>query len=337
MAHMKHLSAVAVLVVLARAVPCMGGVLVSKAGSTGNLFWYSAETSSGPFYHTINGDGASAHFDVVFIGDGYNKTDEDQQRFTAAAEEFRTRLFAVAPFADASTCVNINVVNLVSQQSGIDDPDQSPALVHDTALDCTFVTGSMQIKGDLSKAEEACALAGVAFDAIYVIVNDSHSHDGSWADYSTGIAFSSDRFPWGTVMAHELGHLVARLADEYRAPDCGACVCPADCASEINFRTYTDTWAPEEPNVTNASDPALVPWKDLLDTETFPTTVELVCDGETIGRWEGAAGQCFGIYRPREYCLMDGVTGDDPLIDDFCPVCRRAIVDALTLYYACGP
>jgi hypothetical protein len=34
---------------------------------------------------------------------------------------------------------------------------------------------------------------------------------------------------------------------------------------------------------------------------------------------------------------MDGVTGDDPLVDDFCPVCSRAIVDALTTLYACTP
>jgi hypothetical protein len=115
------------------------------------------------------------------------------------------------------------------------------------------------------------------------------------------------------------------------------CLCPEECEAEIKFRSYTDPWVPEEPNVTTATDAALVPWADLVTTDAFPTTVDNVCDGEVIGRWEGAAGLCFDIYRPRQYCLMDGVTGDDPLVDDFCPVCSRAIVDALTTLYACTP
>jgi hypothetical protein len=333
---MKHFSAIAALIVVVTAVPCAAIDIVTKVGTTGT-YDYVVDGSSALLYRPLHGDGASAHFDIAIIGDGYQKTDLDQQRLTSAAERFVAGLFAVAPYTEAGACINVYLVSLISTDSGIDDPDQTPALVHDTALDCTFVTGSMEIKGDNDKSEEACSLAGVPFDAIYVIVNDSGNHDGSWAEHATGIAFSSDLFAWGTVMAHELGHLVARLADEYRAPDCDACACPADCASEIHFRTYTDPWVPEEPNVTNASDPAFVPWKDLLDTEALPTTSENVCEGETIGRWEGAAGECYGIYRPREYCLMDGVTGDDPLVDDFCPVCSRAIVDALATYYACAP
>lgn len=337
---MKSLPIVVAMAVIA--VPCAAVDIAEKLGTTGT-YYYIVEDSDGLLYRTLHGDGASARFDIVIIGDGYQKTSADQRRLTAAAERFVAGLFAVTPFSEAREYINISLVNLISNDSGIDDPDPptttppTAPLVRDTALDCAFVTDSMKITGDLNKAAEVCALAGVSFDVIYVVANDSLGHDGSWWEPSPPVAISSDLFTWGTVMAHELGHAIATLADEYRAPDCGACLCPEDCASHIEFRTYGDDWAPEEPNVTNASDSMMVPWKDLMTTGAFPTTIDRVCNGETIGRWEGAAGECFGIYRPREYCLMDGVMGDDPLADDFCAVCSRAILSTLSTAYSLSP
>lgn len=330
-----------VVAMIAIAVPCAAVDIATKVGTHGTYNY--VVSSDGLLYRTLHGDGASARFDIAIIGDGYRKTDADQRRFTAAVEQFVEGLFAVSPFSEAGEYINISLVNLISNDSGIDDPDPptttppTPPLVRDTALDCAFVTDSMEIKGDPKKIEEVCTLAGVAFDVIYVVVNDSLGHDGSWWEPSPPVAISSDLFTWGTVMAHELGHAIATLADEYRAPDCGACLCPADCASHIEYRTYRDTWAPEEPNVTDASDSMMVPWKDLMTTGAFPTTTDRVSDGETIGRWEGAAAECYGIYRPREYCLMDGVMGDDPLVDDFCPVCSRAILSTLSTLYSYTP
>lgn len=314
-------------------------VTVQKTGTTGTYTYYVATPSSPP-YRVVAGDGVTSRFDIAIIGDGYVDSMDDQGRFTQAAETFVEGLFNISPYKESRGCINVYVINLVSTDSGIDDPDAG--LVHNTALDCSFVTGSMQITGSLSKADEAVHLSGAPFDIIYVLVNDSKGHDGSWANYSTKIAFSSDMYTWGTVMAHELGHVLGKLADEYRAPECllcGNCApCPPDCANKVNYKTYTASWAPAEPNITIESDPALVPWSDLLTTQSFPTTVDSVCEGDVIGRWEGANNYCFKIYRPREYCLMDGVTGDDPLIDDFCPVCARAITTVLAAYYNCtGP
>lgn len=321
---MKHLPVVVAMIAIA--VPCAAVDIATKVGTTGT-YNYVVDGSDGLLYRTLHGDGTSQRFDIAIVGDGYQKTDADQWRFRVAVEKFVAGLFAVSPFSEAREYINISLVNIISDFSGISDPDVG--LVHDTALDCSFVTGSMEITGTTStlettnKAFDACNLAGVAFDVVYVIVNDSKGHDGSWANYTSKIAYSSDLYPWGTIIAHELGHLIADLADEYRAPDCNPC------ASNPTLVTFTGEWIPDEPNVTTAADRSLVPWSDLLQTEAFPTTIDSVSDGDTIGRWEGAAMDCFGIYRPREYCLMDGTTGDDPLIDDFCPVCVRAIVERL--------
>ena len=319
---MKHLPVVVAMIAIA--VPCAAVDIATKVGTTGT-YNYVVDGSDGLLYRTLHGDGTSQRFDIAIVGDGYQKTDADQWRFGAAVEKFVAGLFAVSPFSEAREYINISLVNLISTDSGIDDPETppTPPLVRDTALDCSFVIGSMEITGDTNKAFEACNLAGVAFDVVYVIVNDSKGHDGSWANYASRIAYSSDLYPWGTIIAHELGHLIADLADEYRAPDCNPC------GSNLNLVTFTAEWIPDEPNVTTATDSSLVSWANLMQTGAFPTTIDSVSDGDTIGRWEGAAMECFGIYRPREYCLMDGTTGDDPVIDDFCPVCVRAIVERL--------
>jgi len=316
--------------VLAPARDAAGGT-VELTSPTGNKYTLQVTSSNTNFVSLNPGNGGAESFDVVILGDGYTASAEDQARLTRAAKVFVDNLFLVSPYLEFKSCINVWLVNLISPQTGIDDPDQTPPYVVTTALDCSFKTGSMEITGNLDKAEEVCSLAGVACDAIYVLVNDRFDHNGSWALYAQDIAFSSDKFPWGTIMAHELGHVVARLADEYRYPDCGQ-------AEE--FVTYTAGLAGfeiPEPNVTDAEDIALVPWKNLLETETFPTTIDSVCSGETIGRWEGGRWLCFGIYRPRQYCLMDGVTCDNPDNDDFCPVCSRAISDSLSILYGCSP
>ncbi len=268
--------------------------------------------------------------DVVMVGDGYDATPEDQERLTNAAHEFVNRLLQVPPYSEAGSCINFWLINLVSKDSGIDDPVQGR--VFDTALNCSFAGGgSMEITGTAPLVQDLCSQAGVPFDAIFVIVHDKFDHDGAMANYETGIAYASDMFTWGTVMAHELGHVIGRLADEYRAPSCYV----SGCATTDATAYYHDGYPPEEPNVTNAEDPGLVPWANLLETKSFPTTIDSVLNGDVIGRWEGGDERCFGVYRPRQSCLMDGVTGENPADDPFCPVCSRAIVDSLRVRFGC--
>ncbi len=346
MSRARDIPILAAVAVVAYAVPSAAldtrTVTVNNPTDPANpyTFEYVVDAATDGLARVTNGDGASAHLDLVIIGDGYEGTDADQARFNAAARLFQDGLFAVAPYTDFRECINVTVINLVSNDSGIDDPDAMSGVNQDTALECSFVSGSMAMTGNGDKITAACSGVEVEYDFIYVIVHDSQDHDGAWADPVGGYAISSDKYTWGTVIAHELAHLVATLADEYRAPSCDVCPgcepCPT-CAHDLAWITYTALFDPIQPNVTTAVDSALVPWAHLMNTGTRPTTIDNVPNSETIGRWEGGFGKCFGIYRPREYCLMDGVTSDDPLLDDFCPVCREQLVEKLTGYCSTAP
>jgi len=305
------------------------------AGTTSTGITYTVVASPEGLAYTAISDNnpSAAGLDVVIVGDGYDQSSEDQARLTNAAHEFVNRLLQVPPYSEAGSCINFWLINLVSKESGIDDPVVTPAHLADTALNCTFAgPGSMQIKGTDALVQDLCSLAGVPFDVIFVIVHDKFDHDGAMANYETGIAYASDMFTWGTVVAHELGHVIGRLADEYRAP---SCFLSSSCIKRDPTASYNESWAPEEPNVTNAEALELVPWAGLLETKSFPTTIDSVLNGDVIGRWEGGDERCFGVYRPRQSCLMDGVTGENPADDPFCPVCSRAIVDSLRVRFGC--
>ena len=297
---------------------------------TGITFEFVITPAGLCYWPLDDNDADAARYDIVIIGDGYDASDADQARFTEAAKGFYAGLSQVAPYSEYAANLNVWGLNLVSPESGVTDPDHPHAA--NTALKCSFTSGSMLISGSASevRAMSACAAAGVEVDAVFVVLHDKFEHDGASANYSTHVAFASDLYPWGTVAGHELGHLIGNLGDEYGAQSCyttSACVTPDPMA------VYTLPYGPGVPNLTIETDAALVPWADILQSRTMPTTRDIAVSGETIGRWEGGGRQyCFGIYRPCEYCLMDGVTGQNPETDTFCPVCSRVVAAELALY-----
>ncbi|HEX5131903.1 MAG TPA: M64 family metallopeptidase [Candidatus Krumholzibacteria bacterium] len=296
----------------------------------------------GVYYLALgDNDPDAARLDIVIMGDGYDASDADQARFANAARVCRSELFEVPPYASFGLCINVWMVSLVSEESGI--TDKAHGYLAKTALQCSFAEeGVMKIDGDngsaVLKAATICELVGVPFDKIFVIVNDKFDHDGAYSEPDHTISYVSDLYPWGTVMAHELGHLVASLGDEYRAAACYEHASTADgaeCLTSQAMATYTLPWEPMHPNLTTAVNIDTLEWGDLVETKAFPTTIDSVISGTVLGRWEGGGECCFGIYRPREYCLMDGVTGHNPATDTFCAVCSRAIVDSLLAHYGC--
>lgn len=104
------------------------------------------------------------------------------------------------------------------------------------------------------------------------------------------------------LVAHELGHRIAGLADEYVE--------------------YPDAYTGIEPsavNVTTLTEPDWLPWSALLAPDaTVPTAV----GGAGVGLFEGAFYRPTGVYRPATACIM--ATGVR-----FCPVCTIAIQEAL--------
>jgi hypothetical protein len=100
------------------------------------------------------------------------------------------------------------------------------------------------------------------------------------------------------TVAHELGHNVGGLADEYTE--------------------YQETYIGAETsskNVTALSNPAQLPWRYLL---TSGKEIPSIPYSGGIGLYEGAGYYTGGKYRPTQYCMM--VSGNR-----YCPVCTKEI------------
>jgi hypothetical protein len=152
-------------------------------------------------------------------------------------------------------------------------------------------------------------------DAIFVVANDV-DHYAAWSPDYGGITFITSSIHYGRLMAHELGHVIADLGDEYLCDLCTSGEAP---------RAYTGG-APLEANLTvleyltsGEVDRAKIPWIGLIGGWTvLPTTVGASCYYWEAGAWEGGGTYATGIWRPQERCIMLYFCGS---YGDFCQVC----------------
>jgi IgA peptidase M64 len=115
-----------------------------------------------------------------------------------------------------------------------------------------------------------------------------------------------------TVLAHEMGHMVSNLYDEYVAAD------------------YANTYFPDgylnTKNCSTVLSRTDVVWSDFLFPNiALPTVWDATTmdQDETVGEFEGCKTYGRGIYRPVSNCRMRGNS------NEFCPVCRDNLKQTL--------
>ena len=120
------------------------------------------------------------------------------------------------------------------------------------------------------------------------------------------------------LFLHEFGHGFLSLADEYYTSDV----------------PYTDffelTVEPYQENITTLIDFGRK-WQDMVDPDTPVPTPDDPIYYHTVEVFEGGGYQAKGIYRPYYDCTMKSKN-----INNFCPVCKRAIrrtIEGSTYYY----
>lgn len=118
----------------------------------------------------------------------------------------------------------------------------------------------------------------------------------------------------GYVLAHELGHQLASLVDEYERND------------------YTST-GPDRINATQHTNIDSIPWKCWIDSGTALPTEEISENNYITGAYEGAYYSMTGWYRPEMGCIMRGSIFTD-FCPTFCKVCREAVTSAILSYRA---
>lgn len=208
---------------------------------------------------------------IVFLGDGYQATEMDLYR-----QHTKTMLQHMfdegeEPFARYTNFFNAHRIEVLSSQSGADDP--SEMIYRDTALDATYDCASISrlICIDQFRAQKimdaALAPLQIRDDMRIASVNDTQygGSGGSVAVYAGGNRASAE------IALHELGHSFSGLADEYGG----------------NASKYT---GPEPVEINVTTNPAGSEWSRWLGYDQPGVGL--------IGAYEGGRYYDQGIYRP---------------------------------------
>ena len=278
-------------------------------------------------YIEKNGD-VSECVDIAIVAEGYTATEMD--KFYKDCQRAADAIFSHEPFKSMRNRFNVVAVGAVSNESGPSEPGKG--IWHDTVLRShydTFYSDRYLTTSAVHKLFDL--LSGVPFEHIIVLINTPRY--GGGGIYNQWMCSSSDHATFKQVLVHEFGHSYAGLADEYNYGDNHVEWYPAD----------TEPW---EPNITTLKD-FDKKWKDLVPPGTpIPTTTnnnqqtsrpantqqggtreDLNKKTQRVGVFEGAGYMARGAYRPAELCRMNVNE-----VEDFCPVCTRAIIGITDFY-----
>lgn len=264
----------------------------------------------------VHGTGNSDRLDLIVMGDGY--TAGEQTDFNDHIDALSKDLFLLDVFEDFADSFNVWRINVVSQESGIDDPLNDIDV--DSELDLTYNYDDTDRcigpqDGSIDKIFEAADLVA-DYDTVLIIANSNKW--GGCAFLGSGImttyfATTYNGSMLDEITAHELGHSIGLLADEYERLD------DDDTSSH---------YAGDEPTAVNCTtilDP--LKWSSFVTPGTpIPTPEDNLNHRDRIGAFEGCAYSEEDIYRPAFTCRMR--EGGQP----FCPICAHRMSSVLGAY-----
>lgn len=268
--------------------------------------------------------------DLAIVADGY--TEAQMGKFYADCQRAVDALFAREPFKSLKDRFNVVAVAAPSKDPG-------PSIPHkgiwkrgtSGAHYDTFYSNRYLMSQNIHKIYDL--LAGIPFEHIMVLVN-SNTYGGGGI-YNQVTFSTSDHPTFKEVFVHEFGHSYAGLADEYAYDDMDEQWYPADTEPwEPNITTLKDfnsKWAdmmPKKTPIPTPLDPKVPNFKG-IDKNNATEMAKLNAATQVVGVFEGAGYQSKGCYRPAQECRMKINE-----VEDFCPVCARAIRRITDFYTA---
>ena len=241
---------------------------------------------------------------IVVMGDGYAQDDQEQYR-KDVQRLVVNGVLAHDVYGDNRRAFNVYRVDLVSAESGVSTPTKSK----DTALGLIY-TGKWKScwinPSPQSAALIKAATKGIDYNFVLLICNES----GFGGCQSGKRMYITSGIKWDLV-AHEYGHAVGGLFDEYVEED----------------KDYTGP-AINAGNCSTVLDRDKVVWRSLIAASTqIPTKLGAGVGAATVGMFEGCNAFARKIYRPADNCLMR--ESDQSPVPTFCPVCRPLMTTAL--------
>ena len=271
-------------------------------------------------------------YNIVLLGDGYRVT--EMAKYRADVQAFVDVFRQTAPFGDLWCGINIHRIDVVSTDSGADDPiacgdgSAGSGATARTYFDATFCSGNLirRLLTCDSASARSVAHAQVPATHVTMVIVNSSLYGGSGGEVAT---FSTA--PGAAEIAlHEMGHTAFGFADEYEYyAGCGS--------GEVGHDVYAGG-EPVEPNVTCNTSRASIKWKSELSSavDPLPTTANANCSQcdlqpdprgpDYVGAYEGARYAHCGCYRPSYTCRMRMLGAP------FCRACQKAIRDTLAPY-----
>lgn len=232
-------------------------------------FAFAAVSATAQTVTTVLANGTTqTRYDMVILGDGYQQS--QQAQFNQDVNNFLTALFQKQPYQTFAAYYNVHTVFRPSVDSGADRPDENPPIFRNTVYDATYNYGGVDrclYIQNTSQALADAALAPASEGRVLVMVNDTR-----YGGCAGTFAVSYNGGSMVEVQAHELGHSLGQLADEYDYPN----------------QTYTGS-EPAAVNITTS--PTGQKWSVWHGT-----------DG--ISAFQGAGYYLYGLYRPKVNCLM---------------------------------
>lgn len=274
-----------------------------------NYFIKEENRLSFPSFEVLKNGDPQSKVDIVIIPEGYAKDEIDL--FKRDCEKFSGYLFNASPFKENKNKFNIWAVEAPSIESGTDIPAKN--LWKKTLLNSSFYTFDSErylMTADNKSVRDLAANA--PYDQIYILVNTSKYGGGSIYNHYSVCVSNNNASEY--VFVHEFGHGFASLADEYYESG----------TSYQDF--YPLDIEPLEANLTT-----LVnfdsKWKNLVDASTPIPTPKTSEYEDKVGAFEGGGYVDKNIYRPKFDCSMKSIS-----VDNFCPVCKNAIIEVIEFF-----
>jgi len=247
--------------------------------------------------------------DIVFIPDGY--TSEEMDKFKLDCNRFAGYLFRSTPFKENKDKFNIWGIMAPSEDSGTDIPAKN--IWVNTVVGTAFYTFDLDRYLMTRANKDLRTIASYApYDQIYIMVNFTKYGGGSIYNFYS-VCVSDNRYS-DYIFVHEFGHGFASLGDEYFT-------------SDVTYEDFYSTEVePLDPNLTTLIN-FESKWKDLVEESTPIPTPNTEEYKNKVGAFEGGGYMKKGIFRPTENCTMKSIS-----VDNFCPVCKRAIQKMIDFY-----
>jgi hypothetical protein len=243
----------------------------------------------------IDKGGCAGNVNILILSEGYKQS--EMGKFRSDAQAMASSLLAIGGFKEFKDRFNVWTLEVPSTDSGV--TDKANNLKKNTAFNTAFGDNNPTPRrcvipqaGVSSQVQAKRAAAEQASNAnIVAMLLNINEHAGCAIPSERLVTVAANNLA-PSVFAHELGHSLYKLRDEYTVGTC-------------NLKS-----AGGGPNTTK--DPKNPPWKALVNTAQLPTTGGT---GTTVGAYEGAEYCTAGVYRPQQNCLMRNLNVP------FCKVC----------------